>query len=71
MEKRFEYFICGDYDVCGKIESCLISICGCDKEHAEKVLEKTIANPPKNCLGNIHIEQEEINKCWWNKGNLD
>ena len=71
MEKSFEYFICGDYEVCGKIEICLISICGYDEDHAKKVLEKTIANPPERCLGNIHIEKEESSACWWNQGGLD
>lgn len=71
MEKRFDYFVCGDYEVCGKIKSCLISICGSDEEHAKKVLEDKIANPPKDCLGNIHIEKEEVSACWWNQGSLD
>ena len=71
MEKRFDYFICGDYEVCGKIVSCLIYTCGCNEENAKEVLEKTIANPPERCLGNIHIEKEERENCWWNQGNLD
>ena len=71
MEKRFDYFICGDYEVCGKVRTCLICTCGINEEHAKKVLEKTIANPPKGCLGNIHVEKEEVKKCWWNQGNLD
>lgn len=71
MAKRFDYFICGDYEVCGKISSCMICICGGNEEHAKKVLEETKANPPKDCLGNIHIEKEESSACWWNQGNLD
>ena len=71
MEKRFSYFICGDYEVSGKISTCLICTCGCKEEHAKKVLEEIVANPPKDCLGNIHIEKEESSACWWNKGNLD
>lgn len=71
MEKRFDYFICGDYEVCGKIKSCLICLCGSDEEHAKKVLADKIANPPKDCLGNIHIEKEEVSACWWNQGGLD
>lgn len=70
-EKNYDYFICGDYEVNGKIEICLICTCGTNGEHAKKVLEEKIANPPSDCLGNIHIEKEESEKCWWNCGNLD
>lgn len=71
MEKRFDYFICGDYEVGGEIHTCLICLAGSDEENAKKVLEKTMANPPKKCLGNIHIEKEEKENCWWNQGHLD
>lgn len=71
MEKRFDYFICGDYEVNGEIHGCLICLAGSDEEHAKKVLEKTMANPPKKCLGNIRIEKEEKENCWWNQGHLD
>lgn len=71
MAKKFDYFICGNYEVCGKIHSCLIYTCGSDENHAQKVLAETIANPPERCIGNIHIEKEEVSACWWNKGNLD
>ena len=65
-EKTYDYFICGDYEINGQVECCLICTCGKNEEHAKKVLEEQIANPPINCLGNIHIEKEESEKCWWN-----
>lgn len=70
-EKTYDYFICGDYNIYGKIEGCLICTCGADKEHAEEVLQKVLSNPPKDCLGNIRIEKEEADDCWWNQGRLD
>ncbi len=66
MNKNYEFFIVGDFEVNGKTMECMIVICGRNEEHANKVLADTIANPPKNCLGNIHIAKEEVNACWWN-----
>ena len=63
---RYDYFIVGDYEVCGKVRTCLITLAGTDEEIAKEKLEKVIANPPENCLGNIHIEKEEKEKYWWN-----
>ena len=72
MEKKFDYFVCGDFEVCGRIESCLISvISNGNKETAKKELAQIIANPPADCLGNIHLEKEEKEGCWWNMGGLD
>ena len=72
MEKRFDYFICGDYEVCGNVRSCLICLGSRnDEAQANKKLQEVLANPPQDCLGNIHIEKEESNNCWWNQGNLD
>lgn len=68
----FEYYIVGDYKLnCGRIESCLISVCGTDKEHAERSLARTLANPPSDCLGNIQLKSERKEQCWWNMGRLD
>ena len=67
MNKKYDYFVVGDYEVCGKIQGCLIYVCGTDEEHAKKVLENTVANPPKECLGNIRLEKELSNDCWWNE----
>jgi hypothetical protein len=41
-EKIYDYFICGDYEINGRIESCLICTCGKNEEHAKKVLEEQI-----------------------------
>lgn len=70
MNKK-EYFIVGDFYTMGKIESCLIRICGADEQHAEKVLPDVIANPPRGCLGNIKIASDEPENCWWRQGGLD
>lgn len=67
----YDYFVVGDYEICGKIQSCLIRCAGKDdEERANKVLAEVIANPPKNCLGNIHLEKDKSEDCWWN-GKLD
>ena len=65
-EKRYDYFIVGDYEVCGKVSTCLIELAGTDEATAKEKLEKVIANPPENCLGNICLKKEEKEKCWWN-----
>ena len=67
-----EYYVVGDFEIANKrIESCLISVCGTDKARAEQSLAYSIANPPKGCLGNIHIKSEQAEQCWWNMGHLD
>ena len=65
------YIISGDFEICGKVQTCMIEMCGPSKENAEKYLDKTLKNPPVDCLGNIHIEEVKENDCWWNKGWLD
>ena len=62
----FDYFVVGDYNICGKVKQSLIRVVGRTEERAKEELEKILANPPKDCLGNIHIEKEETEKCWWN-----
>ncbi len=68
---NFDYYICGDYEVNGKIGPCLIRLAGNTEAEAQKVLAETVANPPAKCLGNIHIRKQESDKCWWNQGGLD
>ena len=63
---KYDYFIVGDFEVCGKVIPCLIELAGTTEEYANKKLEKVIANPPERCFGNIHIEKEEKENCWWN-----
>lgn len=62
----FDYYIVGDFNICGKVKSCLIFVAGRTEEQAEAGLKRVLANPPKDCLGNIHIKKEETAKCWWN-----
>lgn len=62
----FDYFVVGDYNICGKVKQCLIRLAGSTEERAKEILIEVQANPPQNCLGNIHIEREEKQKCWWN-----
>ena len=64
-----DYFIVGDFNICGNVQSCLIQLC-VNESRAHKDLEYVIANPPKDCLGNIRIESDDSENCWWN-GNLD
>lgn len=63
------YFIVGDFNICGKVKSCLIKLC-VNETQAHKDLEYVTSNPSKDCLGNIHIESEDTETCWCN-GNLD
>lgn len=67
---RKEFFIVGDYYVCGKIESCLVRVCA-NEQQAQELLPEIIANPPERCLGNIYIESANSEDCWWNQGGLD
>ena len=54
MLENGQYAIVGDYEICGKIQTCLIRLVLGDKEHAEKVLEKELTNPPKDAK-NVRI----------------
>ena len=65
-----DYFIVGDFNICGKIKGCLIRLCA-NEEQAKTDLEHIKANPPSDCLGNIRIECDKKEDCWWNQGNLD
>lgn len=65
-----DYFIVGDYNICGKIQTCLIRLCA-NETQAQEQLKEVIANPPEKCLGNIHIESADSENCWWNQGSLD
>ena len=65
-----DYFIVGDFNVCGKVKSCLIRICA-NEEQAKEKLEYFKANPPSECLGNIRIKSAKKENCWWNQGGLD
>lgn len=65
------YVINGDFEICGKVEPCMIKMCGVDKTNAEKHLNEILKNPPADCLGNIHIEEVKEEECWWNQGWLD
>lgn len=64
------YYIVGDFNICGKVKSCLITLCA-NKERAQMKLEQIKANPPADCLGNICIESNNSANCWWNQGWLD
>lgn len=66
----FDYYVVGDYNICGRVMGCMICLAGSDEKEAVAILEKTIANPPKNCIGNIRLEKDKKENCWWN-GNLD
>ena len=63
----YDYSVVGDYLICGKVCTCLIKLAGTNEDSANKTLEEVKANPPKGCLGNIRLEKEEYNKCWWNQ----
>jgi hypothetical protein len=67
---KMDFFIVGDFNICGKIQSCLIVLCA-NEEQARQKLEEIKTNPPADCLGNIHIKSEAKQRCWWNQGNLD
>ena len=66
---EFDYFVVGDYSICGKISSCLIQLAGTNEEKALKVLDAIKLNPPSNCLGNIQLKKEKREDCWWNQEN--
>ena len=63
------YYIVGDFVTVNKVESCLI--CLTTESTKEKDLERIKNNPPKDCLGNIKIEYDNSENCWWNQGSLD
>ena len=65
-----EYIVAGDFEVCGKIKTCLITSCHSEKT-ARELVEKYKANPPDDCLGNVRLVIEESDKCWWNNGTCD
>lgn len=67
----FDYFVVGDFDRDGEISTNLICLCSDKPELAEKTLQEQIKNPPKNCIGNIRIEKELKQSCWWNQGRID
>ena len=69
-----EYIIIGDTD---KYKDCLVAICGWNKEHAMKVLNRMINEPTKNDIlltkghYNLRIKEKEAGKNWWNDTSLD
>jgi hypothetical protein len=67
----YDYFVVGDYEICGKVEGCLIRLAGNEEARALTILEEVKNNPPKDCLGNIRLEKEKTEDCWWNQGGLD
>lgn len=73
MKYQFkDYIIVGDFEINGEIDSCLITVCGEDKKHAEEILDRMLNNPNKDDLyslnkpnfrGNLHIEVAYDG--WW------
>jgi hypothetical protein len=70
-KKFYTYEITGDYEVCGKISHCLVQlVCASTDEEANITYEKVLANPPKDCLGNIKIAKSKPD-AWYKNSNLD
>jgi len=64
-----EYVIMGDTE---RFNDCLVAVCGSDKDHAMKVLNRMINNPTENdkllIKGHHNLRVQEVNsgECWWN-----
>ena len=69
MSKK-EYVIAHDT---AEYKNCLYCICGSDRAHAEKVLDRILNNPDeqdlaaiKNGYTNFRVEEVDSEGCWWN-----
>ena len=59
------YVVSGNYEICGKIQECLIKVCATEEQAIEEV-NKLKLNPPQDCLGNIRYTEQKTKDCWWN-----
>ena len=70
-----EYIIVADYEIYGKVSTCLVLLCGKDRAHAEKVLNDMLTTDKyKRHLANgvnPRIREKVSKECWWNQGGLD
>ena len=67
----YDYFVVGDFEINGKAHTCLIKMYGGNEQLAVEGLAEVKRNPPEDCLGNIRLEKEKKENCWWNQGGLD
>ena len=64
-----EYIIIGDTE---RFDECLVAVCGNDKDHAMKVLNRMINNPTENDKRltkghhNLRVQEANSGECWWN-----
>lgn len=54
MLNKGQFAIVGDYEICGKVQTCLICLVLGGEELAQNTLEEVLANPPKDAK-NIRI----------------
>lgn len=71
--KSFEYIIVGDYNINGKVRSCLVRPCDTDNfDKANMTLSRMKNNPNENDLAlirigkNLRLEKLPKKDCWWN-----
>lgn len=74
----FDYYIMATYDMGnGKQSDCLVCVAGQSEENAERVKQTVLdgmANGKKEyakIVGNVRIERDKHENCWWNQGGLD
>lgn len=70
-----EYIVVADYEIYGKVKTCLVCLAG-NEERAKEVLAEILAGNPRYSylLGkgvNPRLEEVEPKDQWWNQGGLD
>ena len=74
----YDYYIVATYDMGnGKQSDCLVCLAGHTAESAEDSKQRVLegmANGKKEyatIIGNVRIECDKHENCWWNQGGLD
>ena len=74
----YDYYIVATYDMGnGKRSDCLVCLAGHtaeSAEHSRQMVLDGIANGKKEyakIVGNVRIEYDKHEDCWWNQGGLD
>lgn len=70
-----EYIVVADYELYGKVKTCLVCVAG-KEERAKEVLAEILAGNPRysDLLGkgvNPRLEVVEPAEQWWHQGGLD
>lgn len=74
----YDYYIMATYDMGnGRQSDCLVCLAGHSEEQAEQAKARVLAEMQSgnkryaNIVGNVRIDKDKSEECWWNQGGLD